>query len=88
MKSKFTEYLIKNGYKQFTPKGYPSTAYDYPNRIEKVLYWEKMTWEELAENIDVIKSKYDINGEKSELGKKSHNAVISALRRFYEFCDK
>lgn len=85
MKNQFEEYLISRGYKKATPSGHPSTVYDYIKRIDKVCEWENITWEQLAENIQKILCQYDIGGEKEELGKTSHNAVINALRRFADF---
>lgn len=85
MKVKFEEYLIINGYKQRTPSGNPSTVYDYIKRIDKICEWENITWEQLADSIHIILTQYDIGGKKENLGKKSHNAVINALRRYSEF---
>lgn len=86
MKKEFENYLIERGYQQFTPRGLPSTVYDYSKRIEKVLEWENLTWQQLAKNIAEICDEYDIGGIKEELGKQSHNAVINALKRFQEYC--
>lgn len=85
MKKQFEEYLINKGYKQTTPSGQPSTVYDYMKRIDRVCEWENMNWEQLADSIQKILSQYDIGGEKENLGKISHNAVINALRRFSDF---
>ena len=32
----FENYLIKEGYSQYTPSGNPSTVYDYCRRVERV----------------------------------------------------
>lgn len=85
MKDGFEKYLIANGYKQYTPKGLPSTVYDYLKRIDFVCGEEQMNWQQLATNIDSIVSTYDIGGEKETLGNKSHRAVINALKRYKEF---
>jgi len=85
MKKQFEEYLISKGYKQTTPSGHPSTVYDYIKRIDKICEWENMTWEQLSNNVQKILSLYDVGGVKENYGKLSHNAVISALRRFSEF---
>lgn len=85
MKKQFEEYLINKGYKQTTPSGQPSTVYDYIKRIDRVCEWENMNWEQLADSIQKILCQYDIGGEKENLGKISHNAVINALRRFSDF---
>lgn len=85
MKEQFKKYLVQQGYKEFTPSGNPSTVYDYLKRIDKVCEWERIDWIQLAENIGAVVTKYDVGGSKEELGKKSHNAVISALKRYREF---
>lgn len=88
MRDEFLEYLIECGYKTVTPSGKPSTAYDYVNRIDKVCEYEQMTYDTLASNIERIVVEYDVGGSKETLGKASHNAVINALRRFQEFCQR
>lgn len=85
MKEKFESYLKKHGYKSVTPSGYPSTVQDYCYRINFVAKTEGISWEELAERIDEIIPIYDEGGSKQHLGKKSHAAVINALRRYSEF---
>lgn len=85
IKEKFEKYLIDEGYKQITPSGNPSTVYDYVKRINKICEWENITWQELVDNIQIILPKYDTGGEKEDLGKRSHSAVINALKRFSEF---
>lgn len=85
MRSKFKDFLIDKGYKEITPSGHPSTVYDYIKRIDKICEWENISWEQLAANIVTILPSYDIGGEKEKNGYISHNAVISALRRFSEF---
>lgn len=85
MEEKFKIFLIAKGYKEYTPTGNPSTVYDYIKRIKKVCEWENMNWKLLAANIIKIRLQYDIGGIKEKQGKKSHNAVICALRQFEEF---
>lgn len=79
------EYLTKQGYSVTNPAGNPSTVYDYAKRIDKVCEWENTTWEGLSQNIGTILAQYDTGGIKEDLGHKSNNAVINALRRFSEF---
>lgn len=86
MKEKFITYLKERGYKLYTQNGHPSTAYDYVKRIENVIAWENYEgWSDVKENINDLVIEYGVGGQKEELGKKSHNSVISALRRFSEF---
>lgn len=87
MKKAFFDYLVGRGYKQFSESGHPSTAYDYLKRIEQVIAWENYNgWEDVARNIADLCCEYSAGGEKEKFGKISHNSVISALRRFSEFC--
>jgi len=85
MKEDFYNYLVKRGYSVITPSGNPSTVYDYIKRIDKICEWENISWPGLARNISTIVAQYDVGGSKQDLGHNSHNAVISALKRFSEF---
>jgi hypothetical protein len=82
----FRIYLIQNGYKEFTPAGNRSTVYDYVNRVDKILERERISIQSLATNIDLYVEKYDVDGKESEYGKRGHNSVINALKRFQDFC--
>ena len=86
MQEAFYAYLVKRGFKEYTPKGRKSTVYSYCNRIELVCGLENMTWEQLAQNITVILPKYDIGGVNESIGLKSNSTTINALRTFYDFC--
>ena len=81
----FKNYLIQEGYSEFTPSGKPSTVYDYMKRVEKICAKEKITTGKLVENINFYLDKYGPNGNESEFGKRSHNAFISALRKFESY---
>lgn len=84
----FKNWLVNRGYKEYTPSGNPSTAYDYVKRINFVIEQEHYnSWQNVADNIDFLLREYGETGRKAMLGKKSHNAVISALRRFKEFLE-
>ena len=85
MKQAFEQYLIRRGYSRRTPSGHPSTVYDYIGRIDRVCRWEQCTWEALAARIDAAIADYGPGGSKEALGRRSHDAVISALARFKEF---
>lgn len=80
MRKEFESFLIESGYKKYTSSGKPSTVYDYIKRIDKVCEWEGLTWLDLANSIDTIINEYSVGGSKEQLGRKSHNAVICALR--------
>lgn len=85
MLEKFKDYLVQQGYSKFTPSGNPSTVYDYMRRVEKIRERENITVKKLAENIGIYVEKYGPTGNEAEFGAKSHNAFISALRRFQDF---
>ena len=85
MRTEFEKYLIKCGYKTVTPSGKPSTVYDYLKRIDKVCEKEGLSWNGLKDSIGRIVCEYDVGGSKEELGARSHNAVINALKRYQEF---
>ena len=88
MKELFKNYLINQGYKEFTPSGNPSTVFDYAKRIEKVIYWEHYDgWDDVAKNINKLCVEYSEFGSKADLGATSHYSVINALRRFKEFLE-
>ena len=82
----FKQYLIQQGYSEYTPSGKPSTVYDYVKRVEKILERERISISKLTETIDFYVSKYDDFGTEAEFGKKSHRAFINALKRFQDFC--
>lgn len=85
MLESFKSYLIQQGYSEYTPSGNPSTVYDYVKRVEKICERERISIKQLADNISFYVEKYDTFGSEAEFGKKSHNAFISALKRFEEF---
>lgn len=88
LKAKFKDYLIEQGFKETTSSGNSSTVYDYQKRIDFVCEIENITWNKLVDKIDFIIEQYSPKGIKSELGAKSHNAVISALKQFKKFLTK
>ena len=85
MENAFLEYLLKQGYPEFTPSGTPSTAPQYVGAVKRVLQAEGMTWDAAAEQIGALVTTYGVGGEKEEEGNKGHKTVINALKRFQEF---
>ncbi len=85
MLEKFQNYLIKQGYSEFTPSGKPSTVYDYEKRIKRICEREGISINQLADKIDVYVKKYDTFGSEEEFGKGSHSSFINALKKFEEF---
>lgn len=86
LKTAFINYLIDRGYTEFSLNGSPSTVYDYVGRIERVcLNDEKITMRELALSIDTVLPKYEYCGSKRQIGKRSHESVLNALRQFKKF---
>lgn len=85
MLENFKDYLIEHGYSEFTPSGKPSTVYDYIKRVEKICDRERISIKRLADNIIFFVDKYGPTGNEAEFGSKSHNAYISALKKFQDF---
>lgn len=82
----FKEYLVKQGYKEFTPSGNPSTVYDYAGRIKTICTREGInTAKKLIGRIDELEQKYGETGSEVAFGKKSNSSYINAVRRFNEF---
>lgn len=85
----FLNYLIDRGYAVYTPKGLPSTVFNYVNRIDSVISWENFSsWYQVVINIKELLVHYDIGGTMEEYGLIGHSSVINALRRFDEFCEE
>lgn len=53
-KKRYKQYLIDQGYKEYTPKGHPSTVDDYVRRVDRVCKSEGLTWTQLTENIRLL----------------------------------
>lgn len=81
----FKDYLIGQAYSEFTPSGKPSTVYDYMKRVEEICEREGVTTKQLSKNISLYVKKYGPTGNEAEFGKRSHNAYISALKKFEDF---
>lgn len=88
IRENYRKYLIAQGYKVYTPKGLPSTVWQYIGSIEKVCEWENISWSDIKYNIDELVDEYSPYGKYAKRGALSHNTVISALRRFREFVKK
>ena len=86
IQSEFEDYLIARGYRFETPKGKPSTVRNYINSINIVCKEEHCSWEDLARNIYRVCDKYDKHGIKHDIGEKSNNTVINALKQYKKFC--
>ena len=78
MLNNFENWLLQNNYK-------PTTAADYMGRVERLCRKEGYTLAHLVENIASILPQYEITGEKSSYGKRSHTSVRQALRKFQMF---
>lgn len=85
MLEKFKRFLIQKGYSEYTPSGNPSTVYDYMMRVQRICERERISINQLADNISLYVKKYDTFGVDKEYGKQSHGAYINALKRFEEF---
>ena len=78
MLKNFENWLLENKYSVLT-------AADYMGRVERLCRKEEFTLAYLVENIASILPQYEITGEKSSYGKRSHTSVRQALRRFKMF---
>lgn len=81
----FQRYLVGRGLSVESRRGNPTTVYAYTNAVDHVRAEEGLTWDGLKKGIGGILVKYDQGGARSELGARSKNTVINALRRFAEF---
>lgn len=88
MKKQFREFLVSEGYSERTPSGNKSTVDDYCLRVERILQWEGVSWNESKRKILILEQKYDVGGIKEDVGKKSHGAYINALRAYKRFCER
>lgn len=78
MLKNFENWLLENEYSELT-------SADYAGRIERLCRNNKYTLAHLVENIASILPQYEITGEKSSYGKRSHTSVRQALRKFQMF---
>lgn len=85
MRDRFEEYLIRKGFKVKTPKGQPSTVYNYLRRIDYICEIEKKDWIELSKIAISILPDYEIGGKKEIIGSESHGTVRCALSTFCDF---
>jgi len=88
LRSGFEGYLIKKGYKQYTPSGQPSTVYAYIKGIDDVCDAEHLDWSDLANHIGRIVLRYDLGGDRESIGNKGHRTVFNALLRYREFLNQ
>ena len=85
MLKKFQAYLVSKGYKEFSANGSRSTACDYAFRIAKIVENEKITLEELSNNIQKYMDLYKRNGERWNLSRRSHESYYNAIKNFRKF---
>lgn len=78
MLKKFENWLLEQNYK-------PTSSFRLSWRIERLCRKEEFTLAYLVENIASILPQYEITGEKSSYGKRSHTSVRQALRKFKMF---
>lgn len=82
----FEEYLIAKGYSRTTPKGKPSTAYNYASRVNAILTSEHAGVR--ATDITYIRGLvrlYDTGGAKADVGSRSNRANINALKQYLQY---
>ena len=85
MLEQFRQYLINKGYKEFSANGSRSTVWDYSLRISHIIDNEKITLEELSNNIQKYTDLYKRNGERWSLSRRSHESYYNAIKNFRKF---
>ena len=82
----YSKYLRDKGYSEFSTAGHPSTAYDYPNRIDRICEIENFSnWDDFGAHIFEIIEKYGPNGSEAMYGNQSNGSNLKALELFLEF---
>jgi len=84
MKRQFAQWLKNNGYSLLTAEGRPSTIYDYGRGLKKVMDTERLSIEEVAQNIDSLLPKYQY-GARAAVGRSISRSCRSSLAQFYKF---
>ena len=88
MLKEFYDYLVSQGFSEYTKSWRKSTVYSYCNRIELVCKNENITLAELTKDIHFIVSKYDYGGEYEAIGMRSSKTCINALKAFEDFINQ
>lgn len=88
MLEEFYNYLISQGFSEYTKSGRKSTVYSYCNRIELVCNNENITFAQLEKDIHLIIPKYDYGGEYENIGMRSSKTCINALKAFGDFINQ
>lgn len=86
-KQDYKKYLKKQGFKEFTDDGAPSTISQYLRAIEKIIDLKNYIngWTDVAKNIDTLIVEFDDGGTFADFGTSSHRTPINALCRFKDF---
>lgn len=79
-------YSLSDFYTYLTNKKYAeNTKRQYTYYVKRVAEWENIDLKDLAEQIDVIRPKYDKGGIFQDRGQIGKATVINALKRFSEY---
>ena len=85
-KERFEKWLKKEGYKDWSDAGNPSTIAHYIYWVNRIKNEEGIKdWSDLPDHMMYLLNLYGENGAKKEYGENGNCAVINALRRYSEF---
>lgn len=87
MEKDFESFMRINGYSKKSLNGDKSTIYSYITSVKSIMKDEGLDWDTLYKQISSIVPMYDIGGKKEDIGNKSNNTIINALRRFEDFAN-
>ena len=84
MLNEYRKWLINKGYAVMV-NNRPSTCYDYCRALKRVLHYENITIEQLAENIADICPLYQKGNVHEVRGKEISRSCRNSLKRFMEY---
>lgn len=85
MLKNYKNWLIQNGFSEFTANHKPSSVYDYLRGLKFVCSWENKTIEQLADSISEIAPMYCSTGIHSIRGRMISRSVRCSLKQFNKF---
>ena len=86
MLKNFKDFLIEQGYSEFTPSGKPSTVYDYVKRVEKICDRENITIISMSNNIGFYVERYGPTGYEAEFRNYTDNELHYSKILSYKVC--
>ncbi len=80
-------YLVARGYSLASENENSTTCLAYATAIAEILKIEKISFEEMTDNIGRLVMEYSKDGIKKELGETQHGTWRNALKRMEEFVE-